>query len=262
MPRTEILTPEGFRADGRYAGERRNFKARMDLPTCRGNSDGSSLVCTGLTTVMCTVSGPKEPSANLRGQAHNDRAFLNVSYLVAPFSSQERKKVGRMDKRVQEMQISIERTFNEVVLLQLHPRSQIDIAITVLQQDGGAASAAINAVTLALIDAGIPLYTFVSSTTAGIELSESLPRTLLDLTSAEESDISFLTVATEGLGSGDKINFLLCETKMPLNMFESTLQAAVEGCRVIKLALEEVCKLAGKEFKASLEREEESCAKI
>ncbi len=56
---------------------------------------------------------------------------------------------------------------NVQVLLTLFPRSQIDIYIQVLQSDGGDKAAAINASTLALIDAGVPMRDFVCACTAG-----------------------------------------------------------------------------------------------
>lgn len=49
----------------------------------------------------------------------------------------------------------------------LFPQSQIDLFIEVIQADGGTRCAAINAVTLALIDAGIPMKDFVVSAAAG-----------------------------------------------------------------------------------------------
>ncbi|CCG84449.1 protein of unknown function [Taphrina deformans PYCC 5710] len=253
MPRNEILSPEGLRTDGRRWNEARHFKARISLPTCASSSDGSSLVCMGQTNVMCTVSGPKEPSANLRGQVEHEKAFLNVNYSLSAFSGQERKKTGRMDKRTQEIRLSIENTFNEIVLLKLHPRSQIDITITVLQQDGGVVAAAINAVTLALIDAGIPMYTLVSAISAGSVTDGNTPIPILDTTNLEETDISWLTIATEGSGDGDKINFLQCETKMHLTAFESTLQLAVDGARRIRGLLDDTCRQAGRAYKERLQ---------
>lgn len=254
MARNEILSPEGLRSDGRRWNETRRFRARIGLTTCTSSSDGSSLVSMGLTTVMCTVSGPKEPSANLRGQVESDRAFLNIQYTLSAFSGQERKRSGRTDKRVQEIQQAIESTFAEIVLLKLHPRSQIDVTITVLQQDGGTVAAAINAVTLALIDAGIPMYTFVSAVTAGSSLADSVPQAILDLSNLEETDIPWLTVATEGSGDGDKINFLQCETKMGIDNFENTLSLAVLGARRVRELLDDVCRQSGKEYRARNQR--------
>jgi len=49
----------------------------------------------------------------------------------------------------------------------LFPRTQIDIYLQVLQADGGTRCAAINAATLALMDAGIPMKDFVVACSAG-----------------------------------------------------------------------------------------------
>ncbi len=49
----------------------------------------------------------------------------------------------------------------------LFPRSQIDIFVQILQADGGTRCASINAATLALINAGIPMKDFVVSCAAG-----------------------------------------------------------------------------------------------
>lgn len=182
----------------------------------------------------------------------HERAFLNITFTLSAFSGTERKKTGRMDKRMQEIRLAIENTFNEIVLLKLHPRSQIDITITVLQQDGGVVAAAINAVTLALIDAGIPMYTFISAITAGTVTDGNTPMPILDTTNLEETDISWLTIATEGSGSGDKINYLQCENKMHLTAFESTLTLAVDGARKVRELLDETCRQAGREHKARM----------
>lgn len=45
-------------------------------------------------------------------------------------------------------------------------RSQIDIVVEVMQSDGGLKSACLNAITLALIDAGLPMRDFMASCTA------------------------------------------------------------------------------------------------
>jgi hypothetical protein len=51
---------------------------------------------------------------------------------------------------------------------ELYPRSQIDIFVEVLQADGGNYCACVNAATLALIDAGIPLKDYVTACTASL----------------------------------------------------------------------------------------------
>lgn len=62
----------------------------------------------------------------------------------------------------------IKQVFEQVILLDNYPRSQLDLQIFVLESDGGYRSAAINAVTLALMDGGIAMKDFVVATTAGL----------------------------------------------------------------------------------------------
>lgn len=58
--------------------------------------------------------------------------------------------------------------FEQVLMLEQYPRSQIDLQVFVLQADGGYRSAAFNAVSLALMDAGIAMKDFLVATTAGL----------------------------------------------------------------------------------------------
>jgi exosome complex component RRP41 len=49
----------------------------------------------------------------------------------------------------------IKSVFERVIMLNQYPKSQIDLNIFILSSDGGYRSAAFNAASLALIDAGI-----------------------------------------------------------------------------------------------------------
>ena len=75
--------------------------------------------------------------------------------------------------------MALRQTFEEAVQTQLYPRSQIDISVLVLEQDGGIVElgmavmlgvlqTAINAVTLALVDAGIPMNDYICATSTGL----------------------------------------------------------------------------------------------
>lgn len=76
-------------------------------------------------------------------------------------STQERKFRPKGDKKSTELEVLLSRTFAEAIITDLYPRSQIDIFVQVLQSDGGEAVAAINAATLAVIDAGVAMRDYV-----------------------------------------------------------------------------------------------------
>lgn len=109
-----------------------------------------------------------------------------------------------------------------------YPRTAISINVNVLAEDGGLIAAVTNAITLALIDAGIAMYDYISSIAAGFY--DDTP--LLDLNYLEEKDVSFLTVAV--VGTSEKLALLLLENKIPLDNLESVLSLAVTGSHKIR----------------------------
>jgi exosome complex component RRP41 len=118
------------------------------------------------------VCGPRE--ATIRSRQSNDAAFVNCEVSVAPFASGERKARSRGDRRLAEMASLIEETFAATISLRLFPRSQVDIFVEVLQADGGVLPAAINAASLALVDAGVPMVDFVCACASGVVEGEPI----------------------------------------------------------------------------------------
>lgn len=76
---------------------------------------------------------------------------------VFSFTSGERKRRPRGDWKSQERSVQLRHAMEAIIHLELYPRSQIDIFVEVLQVDGSDYCASVNAATLALIDAGIPI---------------------------------------------------------------------------------------------------------
>ena len=89
------------------------------------------------------------------------------------FSTGERKRRPRGDRKSLEMSQHLKQTFEATIKTELYPRSQIDIFVEVLQADGGNYCACVNAATLALIDAGIPLKVVVLET---VNLEDEAPK--------------------------------------------------------------------------------------
>ncbi|CAE6425907.1 unnamed protein product [Rhizoctonia solani] len=216
MSRVEIINDGGYRADGRKARELRSITIELSPhPT----ADGSATVSHGLTTVNVCVFGPRE--AKNRSQTMHDKALINVEISEAAFSSSERRKRGRNDKRTLEFAASIRATFEPVVQVSIYPRSEIDIFVQVLQQDGGVLQTAINAATLALIDAGIALTDYVCACTAACIDTTGL----LDLTNTEESDLPNLTLAV--LPRSKRVTLVTMETRLHVERFDQIFKLAL-----------------------------------
>ncbi|CAN6675176.1 exosome complex component Ski6p [Trichomonascus vanleenenianus] len=236
MSRYEIYSPEGLRIDGRRWNELRHFNCRVNT---HPSADGSSYVEQGLSKVVCIVKGPHEPDS--RANTNPEALSVAVSLSVSPFSTTDRKKRLRNDRRVQEMAAMLQRTFSEAVLGHLHPRTQLTISLHVLAQDGGLLPACINAATLAVMDAGVPLYDYVSACSAA--LFEATP--LLDPSNLEENDLPFLTVGI--IGQSEKVSLLLLENRMALDRLESVLAIAIAGCRDIRTKMDRAVRAYGRQ---------------
>ena len=160
MSRSEVLSPEGLRLDGRRPGEIRRLRCQL---SAEPKADGSAYLEQGNTKVLVTVTGPHEVSSQRKAQ--HDRAVLHCTYAALPFSAGQHKNPSRTADS--ELASSVGSVFDPVVQTQLYPRTQIDVSLSVLQADGGVRAACINATTLALIDAGIALEDYVAACAAG-----------------------------------------------------------------------------------------------
>lgn len=130
-------------------------------------------------------------------------------------------------RRTLEFATNIKATFEPVVQMNLYPRSQIDINVQILQSDGSILQAAINATTLALIDAGVPMNDYVCAVTCA--LHDNTP--LLDINSLEESDLPNVTVAI--LPRSGKVTLATLETQLSVDRFPEILRLTGEAAKAI-----------------------------
>eukprot|EP00455_Lapot_gusevi_P045404 TRINITY_DN5802_c0_g1_i1.p1 TRINITY_DN5802_c0_g1~~TRINITY_DN5802_c0_g1_i1.p1 ORF type:complete len:266 (+),score=39.68 TRINITY_DN5802_c0_g1_i1:33-800(+) len=229
MSKIEYISPEGLRIDGRRSGEIRKISCKLGyFPQC----DGSAYYEQGNTKVVCSVFGPHE--VRRRNQAAHDRAVLNCEYAVASFSRGERKQVSKGDRQSKEFSLILRQTFESVILTHLFPRSEIDIYVQVIQNDGGVTACALNAATLALIDAGIPLKDYVCACTAGY--LENTPVVDLNFT---ERGARGAEVVLGVLPNSEKIVSIQMDSKMPLVHLEDVVTLARQGCLRIHQQLQQ-----------------------
>ena len=146
------------------------------------------------------------------------------------------------------MQHMISSSFASVLFTHLYPHSTITVNLHVLSQDGSLLAACMNAATLALIDAGIPMSDYIAGCTAGSTSSyasndeEADP--LLDLNGLEEQELPFLTVGT--VGAEDKISVLMMETRVQANRLEAMIAVGVDGCKQIRSMLDAIVRAHGR----------------
>lgn len=148
------------------------------------------------------------------------------------------------------MQYTISEAFSSTLFTHLYPHSTITINLHVLSQDGSLLAACLNAATLALIDAGIPMSDYIAACTAGSTSSyasnDEQADPLLDLNGSEEQELPFLTVGTVGGAEGDKICVLMMETRVQAARLEAMIAVGVDGCKQIRGMLDDVVRAHGK----------------
>ena len=147
----------GLRYDGRKPNEMRMVDAVLSaVPGCTGSAHFKL----GQTEVIAQIFGPRE------NRSGDNLAEIKVSFEFADFAKAPHPANSTISRRGRESEVILKRTFEAAIKRDTYPHSEILISITVIQDDGSAQAAAINAATLALIDAGIPMPDFVVSMTA------------------------------------------------------------------------------------------------
>lgn len=224
--RSELLTSNGLRVDGRRCDEIRNIK--LKLGTVTGIS-GSSEVEMGMTKVQVCIIGPSEKPASFM-----DKSFLVVKYNVSALASYELKSVSTKSKQNDEIRTLIKRTFEPIIIKENFEKSILEICVFVLQQDGGVLSTVLNAVTLALVDASIPLYDYICSCTTG--LIQDNP--IADLSLIEESSkIPSLFLAI--MPRKDSIVTIDVYSPIDAEKLNKMIDTAFECCKTIKTQINE-----------------------
>ena len=234
--RTDFLALSNLRNDGRKPHEIRKIQIQMGIVP---GSIGSASVQMGLTSCLAIVNGPME--CMRRSDELSDRAIVEVSFQISPFASPDRRVYHpNTDRRLIESATQIQHSLEAALLLQTYPRSRISIVISVLSDDGGRLCTAINAASMALIDAGIPMKDICCACSAGGTIhSTDATSVLIDLNRMEESSnqngTSNVYMPVAILPQSGTIVLAQCsESRLPdFASMELVMEAAMEGCRTI-----------------------------
>jgi exosome complex component RRP41 len=216
------LIKDGKRLDGRGFEELRPIKIEVDVLK---RADGSCYFEIGNNKALAAVYGPREMHPRHLQDAKT--AVVTYRYNMAPFSVDDRKRPGTDRRSVEISKVSRE-AIDPVILKEYYPKTAIDIYVELLQSDAGTRTAGINAASIALADAGIPMRDLVSSVAVGKIEGE----VVLDLNAAEdnhgEADMPVAMVARTGI-----ITMLQMDGRFTKDEFERGLKLAINACREI-----------------------------
>ncbi|KAI8817469.1 ribosomal protein S5 domain 2-type protein [Fimicolochytrium jonesii] len=180
-------------------------------------ADGSVRFKFGDTAVLCSVFGPME--VKIRDEKL-DKATVEVIVKTASGQTSTTEMLyGAM----------IRQTVEASILAALHPRTLIRIVLQVLTDDGGIIPSAVNAATLALIDAGIPLRAVPAGVTCMIAQDGVL---LLDPSLVElESAKSIHTFVFDNASDGAMAT--LCTGSFTENEFDNAYNMALSAVTTV-----------------------------
>jgi len=212
---------DGKRLDGRRVDELRPVKIEVG-PLKR--ADGSCYVEFGSNIIMAAVYGPRE--VHPRHLQEPMRSIVRYRYNMASFSVEDRKRPGP-DRRSTEISKVSQQALESIVMTEVYPKSAIDIFVEIIQADAGSRVAALNAASVALADAGIPMRGLISACAVG-KVDDTL---VLDLGKDEDNfGQADLPVAITPDG---EIALLQMDGNMSPDELDRALDMAIAGCRQI-----------------------------
>jgi exosome complex component RRP41 len=223
MAKGEVkLLIEGKRLDGRLPGEMRKVEMKVDVVS---RADGSAMVKFGNTVAIAAVYGPRPLYPKYLQEART--GILRCRYNMVPFSVVERKNPGP-DRRSIELSKVIRLALEPAIFLEEFPKATIDIFVEILQADGSTRVTGINAASLALASAGIPMKDLVTACSVG-KIEDTL---ILDLSGTEdnnsECDMAFAMMPSKG-----KITLLQMDGVMKKEEIKKLMEMAKEACMKI-----------------------------
>lgn len=228
----ELVSNIGLRLDGRRPNELRRIRCKLGVFP---EPDGSAYIEQGLTKVLASVYGPHQVRGG-RSKAQHDSAIINCQFSMAVFSTGERKRRPRGDRKSTEMSIHLRQALTAAIKVELYPWSQIDVYVEVLHADGGIYPACVNVATLALIDAGIPLKEYVVACTASLANKDNIA--MIDISHQEEM-LGGPTLTLAALPMSGKIVLLEMSKRFHVDDLQKVINKALAGCKDIKNILDE-----------------------
>jgi exosome complex component RRP41 len=210
------------REDGRKADELRKVIMKAGVVP---NANGSALVSFGNTTAVAAVYGPKV--LHPRRIQLPDRAFLKTIYNMVPFSTKERCRPGP-SRRSKEICLVTRQALEPAVFVEEFPKAGIEVYIDVIEANAGTRTVGINAASIALADAGVPMKGLVASVAAGKIGNDYV----LDLAGKEEEltacDLPIAYMPEEG-----KVSLLQMDGDLSAADAKKVMELAIKGCKLL-----------------------------
>ncbi|MFH1425278.1 MAG: exosome complex exonuclease Rrp41 [archaeon] len=237
------MTKEFKRSDGRKLTELRKMTAKVGVVP---NADGSAIFAFGKTIAIAAVYGPRQ--LHPQHMQNPSTGILRCNYDLLSFSVSERKRPGP-NRRAKEISEVTKWALEPALYLEQFPNQVIDVQIYILQADAGTRTAGINAASMALAHAGIPMKDLVCSLAVGKQ-----DKTLVADITKEEEDYEEGEGATDlalaKLANTDEFTLMQMDGKIQPELMKDALKMGSDACK-------EIFEVQKKALKEIIENEEE-----
>lgn len=212
----------GKRMDGRGFEDFRPITVEVGVLK---RAEGSAIFKFGDTYALAAVYGPR--TMHPKHMQDPQKAILRCRYSMAPFSTTERVRPG-VNRRSVEISKVLNEALSNVVFFEDYPKTGIDVFVEILQADASTRCAGLNAATLALVEAGVPIKDLISSCSVG-KVNGQL---VLDIGGDEDCE-GDVDMATATIGSEDKFVLLQMDGIVTKEEFYKLIDLARRGCTEI-----------------------------
>lgn len=227
------------RFDGRKFDEMRPIEAKVGVIP---NADGSAYFSFGDTKAIAAVYGPR-PLHPVFLQ-NPEKGIIRVYYDMLSFSVNERKKPGPA-RRSMEISYVTKKALESVLNLSAFPNTVTDIFINIIQANASTRCAGINAASMALAHAGLPMTDLVGGVSIGYvggTIATDITKEEEDYEEDGEKMVSDIPLAF--LLRSNKISLFQLDGKIDEENLKKAIEAAKKACAKIydiqKKALKEM----------------------
>ena len=217
-----LLDENGIRCDGRKIDETRKITIKAGVLK---NADGSAYIEFGDNKILVGIFGPRD--VHPKHMSDTDTGILRVRYHMEPFSVTESKNPA---PSIREIEISkvIKEALEPAVMLEIFPRTAVDVFIEILQADGSTRCAALSAASVALADAGIPMRDMVAACASG-KVADTI---VLDVNN-EEDQAGQADMPIGYMPNLEKITLLQLDGILTPEEYKKCVEVGVNGCKIV-----------------------------
>jgi len=212
-----------MRPDGREWDQLREIKVQ---PSVLKEADGSAFVKWGKNLVIAGVFGPRECIP--KHDTNPYKAIIKVRYSMAPFSTEDDRVRPGPSRRSIEISKVLRHVFENVVIAEKYPGTEIDVFVEVLRSDAGTRIASLLAGMAALVDAGIAL----NDMAVGVAVGKYQGKIIVDLNKIEDNEGEVDMPLAINMGTGE-ILLLQMDGVLTPQEFEQALDLAVKKAREV-----------------------------